>query len=389
MTALGRSLAVGAAAVLALALAALAITSGIFAPESIIGSTTGVGKAAEHSTLAPIPDAPPRSAQPLYWGVYVENKETRERAPWDMTALTAFDQLVDKRPSLVGFSSPFANCKRTPCRYYDFPTTPMQDIRDYGAIPFFSWGAEAVGVGNPLEQPRFQLADVAAGHHDSYIRKFANDARLWGYPFFLRFNWEMNGDWFVWSEQRNDNQPGDFIKAWRHVHDLFEEVGVTNATWVWCPNVDPYQNLQEISLLYPGDRYVDWTCLDGYNWGVNNPVVERRPWSSFGEIFDEAYRKVTEQIAPNKPMVVGEFATSDYGGDKAAWIRDALIRIPTHYPRIRGLVWFNIEDRETHWPIENSPAAVEAFRSTLKSPIYLHNLLGQIAASPIPPPTRN
>ncbi len=33
----------------------------------------------------------------------------------------------------------------------------------------------------------------------------------------------------------NGDQPGEFVAAWRHVHDIFTSVGATNATWVWCP----------------------------------------------------------------------------------------------------------------------------------------------------------
>jgi hypothetical protein len=101
-----------------------------------------------------------------------------------------------------------------------------------------------------------------------------------------------------------------------------------------------------------------------------------------------SYRKVVERIAPSKPMIVGEFASSDYGGDKAAWIRDALIRIPVQYPRIRGLLWFDVHDRETHWPIETAPSATEAFRSTISSPVYLGNEFGAVTSSPIEPPGR-
>ena len=107
------------------------------------------------------------------------------------------------------------------------------------------------------------------GHHDAYIREFAEAAKAWGHPFFLRFNWEMNGNWFPWSEGVNGNQPGEYVAAWRHVHDIFTQVGATNATWVWCPNVDPASKLHDLASLYPGDAYVDWTGLDGYNWGTN------------------------------------------------------------------------------------------------------------------------
>ena len=74
----------------------------------------------------------------------------------------------------------------------------------------------------------------------------------------------MNGYWYPWSEQRNGNQPGDYVKAWRHVVDIFRSVGATNATWVWCVNT-PDHITTPLTELYPGDNYVDWTAIDGYN----------------------------------------------------------------------------------------------------------------------------
>ena len=53
----------------------------------------------------------------------------------------------------------------------------------------------------------------------------------------------MNGNWFAWMEGVNGNQPGEYVAAWRHVHDIFTAVGATNVSWVWCPNVDPGRKL--------------------------------------------------------------------------------------------------------------------------------------------------
>ena len=67
---------------------------------------------------------------------------------------------------------------------------------------------------------------MISGKYDSYIpQNVAEDARDWGHPFFLRFDWEMNGNWFPWSEGVNGNQSGEFVAAWRHVHDIFTSVG--------------------------------------------------------------------------------------------------------------------------------------------------------------------
>ncbi len=81
----------------------------------------------------------------------------------------------------------------------------------------------------------------------------------------MRFNWEMNGRWFPWSEGVNGNKSGEYVTAWRHVHDIFTAVGANKVTWVWCPNIDPNRIFLDLASQYPGDEYVDWTCLDGYN----------------------------------------------------------------------------------------------------------------------------
>jgi beta-mannanase len=37
--------------------------------------------------------------------------------------------------------------------------------------------------------------------------------------------------------------------------------------WVWSPYVS-CGNCTAFEKVYPGDAYVDWVALDGYNWGT-------------------------------------------------------------------------------------------------------------------------
>ena len=92
----------------------------------------------------------------------------------------------------------------------------MENARNYGAIPFFSWSSSATPEAS--HQHYFRLANIINGRFDPYIREFAEEAREWGHPFFLRFDWEMNGFWFPWSEGVNGNKAGEYVAAWRHVH---------------------------------------------------------------------------------------------------------------------------------------------------------------------------
>ncbi len=332
-------------------------------------------------TPAPTPIAPPvtsagGSNAPLYWGAWIGSSLTGTEAPWDVNAITTFARDAGKAPSIVNFSSPFANCSSSPCTNYDFPAGEFTTIRNQGAIPFFSWATDSLPVSG--DQTPYRLSSIIAGSQDAYITAWATAARNWGHPFFLRFNWEMNGNWFPWVEGRNGNTAGESVAAWRHVHDIFTRVGATNVTWVWCPNIDPGNVFTSLSSLYPGDAYVDWTALDGYNWNT--------PWTSFTDLFKSTYDQITTTIAPDKPLIVGETASTEAGGSKAQWITDMFQALPTRFPKIRGLLWFDKIDEGMDWPIETSVGATAAFRAGIQDARFVANTAGSLAPGPIAPP---
>jgi hypothetical protein len=329
-----------------------------------------------------VPSAGLAKPRPMYWGAWIGSQLTGEEPPWDMSAVSQFEGVVHKGLSLIEFSAPFSDCASSPCSHYRFPTEQMQSVRDYGSIPFFSWSSQSIP--SRLDEPDFQLADVISGTYDTYIREWATEAKEWGHPFFLRFNWEMNGNWFPWAEGVNGNQPGEYVAAWRHVHGIFAAAGATNATWVWCPYGDTQSRLAPMRQFYPGSRYVDWTCLDGFNWGRNtsNPL----PWGSFDNIFHGSYERVVEKIAPHKPMILAETASTGSGRAKAGWIRGMFKQIASEYRQIRGIIWFEQVDRDMQWPIQSSPLSIRAFSDGIREHSYQANRFGEIAGNPIRPP---
>jgi len=320
------------------------------------------------------------SATAVYWGAYING------VPWDMTKLDAFESMLGKRASIVHFGQPWQQGGQ----FLGFPTMVMDRVRARGSIPMINWGSWRFGYG--ADQPDYRLSVIAKGGYDNYIIAWARAAKAWGQPFFLKFDHEMNGWWqFPWAEQRNGNQPGDYIKAWRHVHALFTQAGATNVTWVWCPNiVGP--STTPLASLYPGNAYVDWTCLHGYNVGGAN-------WRTFTEIFRgyagtpyDSYQQLLD-LAPAKPIMLGEWASAearDGGAQKAAWIRDALEQqIPNNFPRIRAVVWYNRNNTpDRTWVVESSSPSIQAFAEAIASPYYTHNQFATLGISPIPPPER-
>lgn len=201
----------------------------------------------------------------------------------------------------------------------------------------------------------------------------------YGKPFFFRWDWEMNGTWFPWGEQAALN-PEQFVKAWRHFHDIAEEKGATNITWVWCPNV-LFEGSTSLASLYPGNEYVDWTCMDGYNRGTR---LVGEHWQTFSTIFEKTYNALLS-LAPSKPIIIGETASTEVGGSKASWIEDAFgTQLPKNFPSVKAVAWFNwnIYDKKIgtnwDWPIESSLSSQEAFANIISSPYYAANTFGNL-----------
>jgi len=267
--------------------------------------------------------------------------------PWEPGRLDAVTSLLGRSPSLfltyVGWDRPFTAADEA-------------EIAQRGASHVVTW-----------EPNGYTLASIAAGAHDDFIRSWARGATAWGGRIYLRPMHEMNGNWYDWGRGVNGNTASDFVRAWRHMHDIFVEEGATNVRWVWSPNVR-YGSEYPLADLYPGDAYVDWIGLDGYNWGLD-PHLGQPAWQDFGDIFGATYREVTS-LAPGKPVMIAEMASTENGGDKAQWILTTFLRDIPHYPAVRAVIWFNQADGVSDFRINSSPAALAAFRQVFESPLY-------------------
>jgi hypothetical protein len=313
--------------------------------------------------------------QPMFWGAWIDRHLNGKLPPYDAQPLDLFEKSVGKSMSLVEFSTPMADANGN---YYAFPTPQMNTVRSRGSIPFLSWSTMRSGN---YGDPDFSLASIIAGRQDAWIRRWATAAATWGKPFFLRFNWEMNGDWFPWGETYGTNRSGQFAAAWRHVHDIFASVGATNATWVWCPVSDEFHTEQPVAPLYPGDAYVDWTCMDVYN--------RNAPWMSFADVAHSMYSQLLS-IAPSKPIILGETGSTESGGNKAQWISNMFQALPAQFPKVRGLIWFDATDsgstRYSDWPLDSSSAATSAFSQGVSSSRFLGAKYGSLTGSTIAAP---
>jgi endoglucanase len=105
--------------------------------------------------------------------------------------------------------------------------------------------------------------------------------------------------------------------------------------------------------------------MDGYNWGTSQRWSQ---WQTFDSIYQPTYSQL-QALNASKPMMIGEFASSEKGGDKAAWIADMFKRIPSAYPQIRMVFWFNL-NKETDWRMNSSEASLQAVQQGFTNPIW-------------------
>jgi len=246
--------------------------------------------------------------------------------------------------------------------FADFSSHAPDAVRARGAMPMISWEPSA-GFTN---DPTFSLRTIVTGRHDAYIHRWTRDAAAWGHPIYVRLMYEMNGWWAPWCASVNGNSSAQFVDAWRHIVDIARAEGATNIRWVWVPNVDNDGLGVPFVELYPGDDYVDWVGLDGFNRGTSWSTTR---WVNLHRIFDGSIARMRELT--DKPLLVGETGSSEKGGDKAAWIR-SLADVPNEFPDIRAIVWFNKNETSLgiDWRVNSSPEALEAFRDLAASPAF-------------------
>ena len=229
-------------------------------------------------------------------------------------------------------------------------------------VPMITW--MPYGNGDPL-------GEIVAGTHDAAITKQAQEAKALGVQILMRWGHEMNGNWYPWSGSSNGGAdagaaggPAKYVAAYRHVHDIFVQVGATNVVWIWCINVAdvPAEDWNHWTNYYPGDDYVDWVGLDAYNWGSSSSCCI---WESFTDLVDSPY----QDYAARKPIMLPETASAEVGGDKGAWIAAMHQAIETQYTDIKGVVWFDI-NKETDWRIASSPGSLAAYKAMALDPYF-------------------
>ncbi len=274
----------------------------------------------------------------------------------DPAQVPAFEYMVSRNVEVYLYYQPLGN---------SFPAEQLRPLAEGGRVIQLSLEPTDWNSADPVNQPAWSLDTITGGYHDEALRRWAREIRDFRYPVMLRPMSEMNGDWSSWGGTVNGNQPQDFIPAWRHIHDIFQQEGAANVIWVWAPNRDGSHEAAAYTFdtYYPGDEYVDYIGLCGYNWGTlyNFPW-----WVSSWQRFDLVFGYSYDVMAPrtDKPFVIAETAAPEAGGSKPQWITETFEMLPWRFPRVELLTWFNVI-KETDWRVQSSTPSLHAYRVQL------------------------
>ncbi|SDH59236.1 glycoside hydrolase family 26 protein [Agrococcus jejuensis] len=302
---------------LAVGVAVLLLLAGCSSP---VGDATG-----DDDPFADVPLVP---ASGVYLGVYYGDREPDET-----------DDAIGRVPQLhltyVGWEDAWS-------------TDPVLALdRERGQRSLVNW--EPFGV---------DFADIVAGRYDDMLVQRGQEAALLPDPVFVDFAAEMNEE-----EGWGGHDPELYVAAYRHVHDVVDAHAGGNVVWVWAPNNVDSAGAPPAMAYYPGDDVVDWTGIDGYNWGTSDADFV---WQSFEDVFRDMYDELS---ALGKPIIVGETASAEEGGSKPDWIAAIVPTLEQDFPDIRALVWFDV-DKERDWRIGSSDEAAAAFQAMAADPLF-------------------
>lgn len=204
----------------------------------------------------------------------------------------------------------------------------------------------------------YSTVDINNGMLDAYLNKLATQLKSWqnGSEIWIRPLHEVNGNWYGWcigDSKVNTNE--SYQKAFQRMVKIFRDNGANNVKFIYNVNNENVGSGASYMGAYPGDDYVDYVSMDGYNWGTTKSWSS---WQGFRQIFDKPYNALV--AGSKRSVIIPEYASTEIGGNKAAWITDAKGQILAKtYPMLVAAIWFN-QNKETDWRIQSSNGSLAA-----------------------------
>ncbi|HWG23911.1 glycoside hydrolase family 26 protein [Actinospica sp.] len=209
-----------------------------------------------------------------------------------------------------------------------------------GTIPMVSWGVDFTG------------GKVADGSQDTYLRAQAKAVAAYGKPVFLRLDWEMNGSWYPeWDSTAVSASA--YVAAWRHIWEIFQQQGATNAAFVWCPNVGDLGG-RPWTDWYPGGEYVDWIGMDAY--------LEPSDATSYISGPGGLNALAAYAVGEGEPAMLAEWAPGAPKQDPVQAFNLVFAWADRYRATVKALVYFNYTGTQRDDLLVDNPSGAALFR---------------------------
>ena len=198
------------------------------------------------------------------------------------------------------------------------------------------------------------ISAINNGSLDSYIMSYAEGLKTYGHPVFLKWFGEMNIHGRVNSACGAQANPAAFVTAWQRIWDIFhgklavngQTIDVSNVAFVWCPSSQDKNPTEDAQNYYPGDQYVDWIGVDGYE---STHLISSG--DNFANIFGSFY---TQWSTHGKPIMIGETGAPEdnvsYPNAQQDYIADIINDVPREFPDIKAIEYFDSSGSE-NWTL--------------------------------------
>jgi hypothetical protein len=297
-------------------------------------------------------------------GVYYGNQG------WKMDQVRAMEAWQGKRHAVVNLFTDWCNRTKTLDNLFN---QQLPNIWANGNVPVVSWEpylCSASSTPNDVE------VRAARGDYDAYLRAWADRMKAFvsgpdgslgtadDRRVYIRLAHEMNGNWYPWGAAMGGNSAAHYILMWQRVRGIFWEKGLDARTvqWIWAVNHEDVGPARAEDY-YPGDAYVDWIGIDGYNWGASQSWST---WTAPDAVFGSMVARLRSISA--KPLALTETASSSATpgavnvAAKSQWITQLFAYATAPATGARMIVWFN-EDKETDWAVFGGSNGDETYRS--------------------------
>jgi hypothetical protein len=203
-----------------------------------------------------------------------------------------------------------------------------------------------------LEPYGIPLGKISSGSEDAWFTKYARAVSSLHSPVIMSFAPEANGNWYSWGYPHV--RPDAVVSAWRHVVTLFRKAGVHDVRWAWIMNVQ-FAGSENISLLWPGNAFVNILGIDGYF------IAPATFQGFFGPTI------VAMRALSSDPLLITETAAAPSVG-KANALREITTGVSEY--DLAGFIWFDIKQHgnitRQDWSLEDDPSALDLFSTDVR-----------------------